>query len=150
RPVRESCKLLAAVLVRPRASSSSRGTRSPASLVTVEPWNSTLIRRSNSTCKASFWLSPIGLLSRFGRISSETLGCPGKWRKRRADTSESSGKSGLQSRSQENSTLPWRRKARSHNRGRTGGIHSAAPPRNALPKHLRGCLGDSLDGQGNF
>src|SRR5262249_47779160 len=40
-------------------------------------------------------LSPIGFLGHFGRKSSETLGFRGKRRKRHAETTESSGKSGL-------------------------------------------------------
>ena len=51
--------------------------RSPASLVTVEPWNSNLILRSNSTRTVSFWRSPIGFLGHFGRKSLETLGFSG-------------------------------------------------------------------------
>jgi hypothetical protein len=42
------------------------------------------------------WLSPIGFLGHFGRKSSETLDFPGKRRKRHAETTESSGKSGLE------------------------------------------------------
>src|SRR5215468_5588661 len=45
--------------------------------------------------RGSFWLSPIGFLGHFGRKSSETLGFPGKRRKRHAETTEPSGKSGL-------------------------------------------------------
>jgi hypothetical protein len=41
------------------------------------------------------WLSPIGFLGHFGRKSSETLDFPGKRRKRHAETTESSGKSGM-------------------------------------------------------
>src|SRR4051794_26521822 len=63
--------------------------------LTVEPWNSSLIWRSKSTRRGSLWLSPIGFLCRFGRKWSETLGFPGFWRKCHAETTESSGKSGL-------------------------------------------------------
>src|SRR5262249_3976166 len=45
--------------------------------------------------RGSFWLSPIGFLGHFGRQSSETLGFPGKRRKRHAETTEPSGKSGI-------------------------------------------------------
>src|SRR5262249_42852148 len=61
----------------------------------VEPWNSSLIWRSKSMRRGSFWLSPIGFLGHFGRQSSETLGFPGKRRKRHAETTEPSGKSGV-------------------------------------------------------
>jgi hypothetical protein len=44
------------------------------------------------------WLSPIGFLGHFGRKSSETLDFPGKRRKRHAETTESSGKSGISGR----------------------------------------------------
>jgi hypothetical protein len=44
------------------------------------------------------WLSPIGFLGHFGRKSSETLDFPGKRRKRHAETTESSGKSGVKER----------------------------------------------------
>jgi len=64
--------------------------------VTVEPWNSSLIWRSKSTRRGSWWLSPIGFFCRFGRKGSETLGFPGKRRKRHAETTEPSGKSGLE------------------------------------------------------
>jgi hypothetical protein len=43
------------------------------------------------------WLPPIGFLGRFGRKSSETLGFPGKWRKRPAESIEPSGKPGSNS-----------------------------------------------------
>src|SRR5262249_17067719 len=43
---------------------------------------------------SSRW-SPIGFLGYFGRKSSETLGFPGERRKRHAETTKSSGKSGI-------------------------------------------------------
>src|SRR6516225_1979578 len=94
-PVRVSCRPLAAVLVNPKASSSSRYASSPVSLVTVEPWNSNLIWRSKSTRRGSFWQSPIRFLGQRGGESTETLGFPEDRRKRHAKTTESSGKSGF-------------------------------------------------------
>src|SRR6516225_5479930 len=61
----------------------------------VEPWNSSLIWRSKSTRRGLFGLSPMGFLCRFGRKSSGTLGFPGERRKRHAETTEPSGKSGV-------------------------------------------------------
>src|SRR6516225_9659803 len=94
-PVRVSCRPLAAVLVNPKASSSSRYASSPVSLVTVEPWNSNLIWRSKSTRRGSFWQSPIRFLGQRGGESTETLGFPEDRRKHHAKMTESSGKSGL-------------------------------------------------------
>src|ERR1019366_9517588 len=67
----------------------------PASLVTVEPWNSNLISRSKSTRRGSLWRSPIGFLGHSGRNLSETPGFPGCWRKCHAETTEPSGKYGF-------------------------------------------------------
>jgi len=70
RPVRGSASTSAASAVRPSASSSSRKASSPASEVTVVPWNSSFNRRSKATRSPSPAASPPFEAPDFQMVSS--------------------------------------------------------------------------------
>src|SRR3954468_6832268 len=58
-PRRPSARVDAAVVVRPRASSSTRYASRPPSEVILAPWNSSLRRRSNATRRGGALASPV-------------------------------------------------------------------------------------------
>src|SRR5215213_7913220 len=81
-PRRPSARVDAAVVVRPRASSSSRYASRPPSEVILVPWNSSLRRRSNATRRGGALASPVAsaitspsdrcyVYDPFSRISAE-------------------------------------------------------------------------------